>query len=52
MLTTIVGLEKVVFMNDSRYANEEMFTDSEQYDKILKQWEEDMPRKFLKIPDQ
>jgi hypothetical protein len=45
-LTSAVGLEKVVFMNDSRYANEEMFTDSDEYDKILKQWEEDMPRKF------
>lgn len=36
-------LEKVTFMNDSRYANERMFTDRVEHQKILDQWEADVP---------
>jgi hypothetical protein len=36
-----------MFMNDSRYANEQMFSDIGTYDNILRQWEEDMPRKLV-----
>lgn len=42
----VVSLEKVVFMNDSRYADTDMFEDQTKYDAILKQWSDDMPRRF------
>jgi hypothetical protein len=42
----LVKLEKVMFMNDSRYANERMFTDKAEHHKILDQWEADVPSKF------
>jgi Mycotoxin biosynthesis protein UstYa len=32
-------------MNDSRYSNEEMFKDQDNYDRILEQWSKDMPSK-------
>jgi len=46
------GLEKVTFMNDSRYATEDMFTDLKRYQGILENWEGDMPlgRGFVQIP--
>jgi hypothetical protein len=33
-------------MNDSRYATEDMFRDENKYRQILRNWENDMPRKF------
>jgi hypothetical protein len=33
-------------MNDSRYATEDMFRDEKKYRQILRNWENDMPRKF------
>jgi hypothetical protein len=34
-------------MNDSRYGNERMFTDRAEHQKILDQWEADVPSKFF-----
>ncbi|QDS70583.1 hypothetical protein FKW77_000015 [Venturia effusa] len=35
--------EKVVFMNDSRYSNENMFKNEHEFNTILSTWEKDMP---------
>jgi hypothetical protein len=34
-------------MNDSNYANEEMFSDPKEYDKILENWSKDMPGELI-----
>jgi hypothetical protein len=46
-LTSSVALEKVTFMNDSRFSTLDMFENSGKYDQIIKQWEDEMPRKSL-----
>jgi hypothetical protein len=45
MLMRAVKLEAVTFMNDSKYATEDMFKDEKMFDEILKKWENDMPGK-------
>jgi hypothetical protein len=40
-----VPTQKVVFMNDSRYSNENMFKNEKEFNHILTTWEKDMPRK-------
>jgi len=43
--------QKVVFMNDSRYSNENMFKNEKEFNTILTAWEKDMPlgRGFVTI---
>ncbi|KAE9967751.1 hypothetical protein BLS_006189 [Venturia inaequalis] len=36
--------QEVVFMNDSRYSNENMFKNEKEFNTILSTWENDMPR--------
>ncbi|RDI76507.1 hypothetical protein Vi05172_g13510 [Venturia inaequalis] len=38
--------QEVVFMNDSRYSNENMFKNEKEFNTILSTWENDMPRGF------